>query len=54
MYEASARLWLYDGSAAWHFLSLPEAVAAEIRSEFGGMSRGFGSLRVEVTVGATV
>jgi hypothetical protein len=46
-------LWEWDGPAAWYFVSLPEDVADEIDERFGHLEAGFGSLRVEVTVGST-
>jgi hypothetical protein len=47
-----AELWLYDGDAAWHFVTLPPDVADEI--EANATSRaGFGSVPVRVTIGAT-
>jgi hypothetical protein len=46
-------LWEHDGPGAWHFVSLPEDDADEIDAVHGGRARGFGSQRVEVTVGAT-
>lgn len=52
-FEATAHVWRYDGPAAWHFLTLPEADSAEVRERFGMMSAGFGSLRVEARIGAT-
>ena len=38
---------------AWHFVSLPEADADDIDDDFGHRSAGFGSIRVQVTIGAT-
>jgi hypothetical protein len=52
-FEFTAELWQWDGDAAWHFVSLPEAVADEIADLAEGKERGFGSVRVEVSVGAT-
>lgn len=52
-HEFGAEVWEHDGSAAWHFVSLPEALADDIEAAFGHRAKGFGSLRVEVTVGAT-
>ena len=49
----TAELWEHDGSAAWHFLSLPEDDADDIEARHGGDAAGFGSIKVEVTVGAT-
>ncbi len=52
-FEFSATIWEHDGDAAWHFLSLPEPVADDIEARYGGQARGFGSVRVEVTIGST-
>jgi len=38
---------------AWVFVSLPQALSDEIRAEPRPPRPGFGSLRVEVTVGPT-
>lgn len=52
-FEATAHVWRYDGPSAWHFLSLPVAVSADVKERFGMMSAGFGSLRVEARIGET-
>lgn len=49
----TATLWLHQGEAAWHFVTLPEDVADEIDDLTAGERRGFGSVRVEATIGAT-
>lgn len=49
----TAEVWEHQGNAAWHFLSLPEDVADDIEEEFGHRARGFESVPVEVTIGAT-
>lgn len=46
-----AELWLYGGAEPWHFVSLPPDLSDEIREV--GQARGFGSVRVDVTVGKT-
>ncbi|HCT81569.1 MAG TPA: DUF1905 domain-containing protein [Micromonosporaceae bacterium] len=50
-----AELWMWDArrSDSWIFVSLPAEVSEEIRETAGGRRRGFGSLRVRVTVGAS-
>ncbi len=48
-----AAVWEWDGTAAWHFVSLPEDVADDIEERYGHAAAGFGSLRVEVTIGRT-
>jgi hypothetical protein len=52
-FSFTATLWEHDGAAAWFFLSVPPEVADEIEERFGDRAAGFGSIRVEVTVGAT-
>jgi hypothetical protein len=52
-FSFTAEVLEHEGPAAWHFVSLPEAVADEIEGTYGHLARGFGSLRVEVTIGAT-
>lgn len=50
----TAELWEHtEGPGAWHFVSVPEDDADEIEATYGGRAAGFGSVRVEVTVGAT-
>ena len=55
-YEFEAPLWLWQArrTDAWTFVSLPTDVADEVLDLVGDRARGFGSVRVEVTVGATV
>jgi hypothetical protein len=50
-----AELWTWDARRAdsWTFVSLPVEVSEEIREVAGGPRRGFGALRVRVTVGAS-
>ena len=50
--ELEAELWLADAADAWVFVTLPPDVGEEVR-ERAGPPRGFGSVRVEVTVGST-
>jgi hypothetical protein len=50
-YETQAELWLWNGGS-WHFLTLPEDVSAGLKS-LRGSPRGFGSMRVEATIGKT-
>lgn len=48
-----AELWLHDGEAAWCFVMLPADVSDDIADRTDGSRRGFGSVRVRVTVGGT-
>ena len=52
-FEFAAPLWLYPGADGWHFVSLPPEISADITDIAAGIRRGFGSVRVAVTVGAT-
>jgi hypothetical protein len=50
-----AELWLWDARRddSWTFVSLPAEASEEIRDLAAGPRRGFGSLRVRVTVGGS-
>jgi hypothetical protein len=52
VHRFDAELWLWDGDAAWHFVTLPEDVSDEVEDE-AGERRGFGSVPVEVTLGSS-
>jgi hypothetical protein len=52
-FETQLRLWDARKSDTWTFADLPTDMADEIADEAEGAARGFGSLRVEVTIGAT-
>jgi hypothetical protein len=48
-----AELWIWDARRldSWTFVSLPAEASVEIRDRTAGQRRGFGSLRVRVTLG---
>ncbi len=48
----SAEVWEHS-TGGWHFLDLPEPIADDIEAQFGERAAGFGSVRVEVTVGGS-
>jgi hypothetical protein len=52
IFEFASELWLYPGEGAWYFLTLPNDVADEI-DDLVGERAGFGSIPVEVTIGAS-
>lgn len=53
MFRFGAEVWLYGPDGGWHFLTLPAEVSEEIEGRTYGQRRGFGSVRVRVTIGAT-
>lgn len=53
VFTFDAELWEWTGKAAWHFLSVPEDVTDEIDERYGDQAAGFGSVKVEVTIGST-
>jgi hypothetical protein len=54
-YRLRGKVWLYEGPVAWHFFTLPKKQAREIRLMLGSgvTGRGWGSIKVEATVGKT-
>ena len=53
--DFAAELWRWDARQAdsWVFVSLPAEASEEIRARTAGQARGFGSVRVRVTIGAS-
>ena len=47
-----ATLWVH-AAGSWQFITLPKHISAELRAAGAHASRGFGSLRVRVTIGST-
>lgn len=54
-FDFEAPLWEWDARRTehWTFVSVPDDASDEILERAGAFARGFGSLRVEVTVGGT-
>ena len=54
-YSFSAELWEWSAkkSASWCFLSVPDDDADDIEERVGRRAAGFGSVRVEVTIGSS-
>ncbi|GAA2725507.1 DUF1905 domain-containing protein [Cellulomonas aerilata] len=53
-YTFDADLWLWQARTdSWTFVSLPTDLADELLDRAGPAVRGFGSVRVAVTIGAT-
>tara|TARA_B100000745_G_C20076935_1_gene367810 strand:- start:400 stop:699 length:300 start_codon:yes stop_codon:yes gene_type:complete len=53
-YNLKSKILVYPGMGAWRFLILDKIISAEIKENFGKNVRGWGSLRVEVTIGKTI
>ncbi|GCD20905.1 DUF1905 domain-containing protein [Cellulomonas algicola] len=55
-YEFDAPLWRWDArkTDSWVFVSLPTDIADDVLEVSSGVTRGFGSVRVEVTLGGSV
>lgn len=47
----TAPLWLWQGKAAWHFITLPEDESQVIRLAVPRGGRNWGSVRVTATIG---
>jgi hypothetical protein len=52
-YSFKAKVWIYPGDTAWHFVNVPKEQATDIKEKFGHMSRGWSSLPVEVAINKT-
>lgn len=52
-YHFDSELWEASAEAAWVFLTVPNPVSQDIR-ELSGPRVGFGSVRVEVRIGASL
>ena len=54
-YRFTASLWPWDakGDGSWWFVTVPDDVSDDIEERHGADAGGFGSIKVEVTVGAT-
>lgn len=53
IYAMKTKVWLYPGMAGWHFVTIPKKTTKDIDYFFSTAKRGWGSLRVAVTVGTT-
>lgn len=54
-YRFDAEVWQWrnpEGAGSWFFLTMPRDASDDLRME-AGPPRGFGSVRVEATIGAT-
>lgn len=50
-YEFSAAIWQYAGPGGWHFVSLPQVLAKEIRDTLKSEEEGWGRLKAVAAIG---
>ena len=49
--DFKTEMWIYPGQNAWHFITVPSEYFDDIRQIADAHKKGFGSVKVEVTVG---
>lgn len=49
----NTKVWRYEGMGGWYFITLPEDDSEVIKDLYGHTGRGFGSVKVEVTIGSS-
>ncbi|MBK8444901.1 MAG: DUF1905 domain-containing protein [Sphingobacteriales bacterium] len=52
-YEFSAKVWKHSASGGWHFVSLPAAMAAEIKENLKWQQEGWGRLKATAKIGGS-
>lgn len=52
-YHFTADVWEWTSRTSWFFVSLPEDEADSIEERHGDRAGGFGSIRVEATIGTS-
>lgn len=53
-YKVRGKVWLWPGEqGAWHFVHVDKKLSEKIKAKHTRMRRGFGSVRVSVTIGKT-
>lgn len=53
-FKEKAKVFIWTGEqGAWHFVAISKKRSAALRTTYKSVSRGFGSLPVDVTVGKT-
>src|SRR5215213_10273751 len=57
MISFTSLLWIWKGSDAagrWYFLTVPEEQSGEIKAQSLSLPRGFGSVKVEASIGDVI
>ena len=50
-FDFSADIWLWEGPAGWHFVTVPADISEVIRTLREPSGRGFGAVKVTVRLG---
>ncbi|MFN8015435.1 MAG: DUF1905 domain-containing protein [Acidimicrobiia bacterium] len=55
VFNFNSKVWIWQSNTpgSWHFVSLPKTLSSDIKELFHEQSKGFGSLKVEATIGST-
>ena len=53
IYKLHSKILVYPGMGGWRFLALPIKESKEIKETYGKPAKGWGSLRVLVSIGKT-
>jgi hypothetical protein len=53
-FQFEAILWEYSGKGAWVFVSLPQELSLEIRTELKNLEEGWGRMRTEAQIGQSI
>ncbi len=54
VYKVKGKVWLWPGEmAAWHFVHVDKKTSDAIKARHTGPRRGFGAVKVRVTIGKT-
>jgi hypothetical protein len=52
-FEFTGTVFRWQGTAAWHFIALPEPMGRDIDAFCSELKAGWGSIRVQVRIGTT-
>jgi hypothetical protein len=52
-FEFNAKIWIYSGKGAWHFVALPLDMSKEIRDNLKDEEEGWGRLKAVAEIGNT-
>lgn len=52
-YQFSEKVWQYEGTGGWYFISLPKNISKEIRNNLKNEEEGWGRLKATAEIGTT-